>query len=71
MGDFKGNVNKSLRELATRMEAGFWRMETRFGKIETSMEKICGELKGDIKPLVWQVHILLGGASLVCIIYYS
>lgn len=71
MGVFKGDVNKSLGELATRMEAGF-------GRLETSMEKNYGELKadianlkGDIKPLVWQVCILLGGASLVCIIYYS
>ncbi|RPB28086.1 hypothetical protein L211DRAFT_778555, partial [Terfezia boudieri ATCC MYA-4762] len=82
LGDFKGDVNKSLGELATRMEAGFGRMETRFGRMEMSMEKnyrelkTCmgknyGELKADIKPLIWQVRILLGGASLVCVIYYS
>ncbi|KAF8457646.1 hypothetical protein BGX38DRAFT_1326593 [Terfezia claveryi] len=60
LGDFKGDVNKSFGELATRMEAGFGRMETR-------MEKNYGELKADIKPLVWQVRILLGGASLVMV----
>ncbi|KAF8433812.1 hypothetical protein BGX38DRAFT_1262955 [Terfezia claveryi] len=75
---FKGDVNKILGELATRMEAGFGRMETRMEKnygelktsqarLETSMEKNYGELKADIKPLVWQVRILLGGASLVIV----
>ncbi|KAF8420856.1 hypothetical protein EV426DRAFT_719135 [Tirmania nivea] len=75
LGDFKGDVNKSLGELATRMEAGFGRMETSMEKnygelktsqarLETSMEKNYGELKAVIKPLVWQVRILLGGASL-------
>ncbi|KAF8439247.1 hypothetical protein BGX38DRAFT_1144805 [Terfezia claveryi] len=75
LGDFKGDVgmrlgdvNKSLGELATRMEAGFGRIETNmeknYGELKTSMEKNYGELKADIKPLVWQVRILLGGASL-------
>ncbi|KAF8426841.1 hypothetical protein BGX38DRAFT_477840 [Terfezia claveryi] len=89
LGGFKGDVNKSLGELATRMEAGFRRMETSMEKnygelktsieknygelktsqarLETSMEKNYGELKADIKPLVWQVRILLGGASLVIV----
>ncbi|KAF8420986.1 hypothetical protein EV426DRAFT_610172 [Tirmania nivea] len=67
LGDFKGDVNKSLGELATRMEAGFGRIETSQARLETSMEKNYGELKADIKPLVWQVRIILGGASLVIV----
>ncbi|RPB24068.1 hypothetical protein L211DRAFT_837973 [Terfezia boudieri ATCC MYA-4762] len=50
-----GDVNKSLGELATRMEAGFGRMETsmekNYGELKTSMEKNYRELKADIKPL--------------------
>ncbi|KAF8415784.1 hypothetical protein EV426DRAFT_706558 [Tirmania nivea] len=45
LGDFKGDVNKSLGELATRMEAGF-------GRIEMSMETNYRKLKADIKPLI-------------------
>ncbi|KAF8435249.1 hypothetical protein BGX38DRAFT_1275091 [Terfezia claveryi] len=67
LGNFKADVNKSLGELATRMEAGFGRMETSQARLETSMEKNYGELRADIKPLVWQVRILLGGASLVIV----
>ncbi|KAH0615238.1 uncharacterized protein H6S33_000874 [Morchella sextelata] len=59
LGNFKGDVSKSIGELASRTEQGF-------GSIETITEKNQGELKADIKPLVWQVRILLGGASLVC-----
>ncbi|RPB19108.1 hypothetical protein L211DRAFT_794982 [Terfezia boudieri ATCC MYA-4762] len=45
----ESDINNSLGELATSIEAGFGRMEA------------------DIKPLVWQVRILLGGASLVIV----
>ncbi|RPB25613.1 hypothetical protein L211DRAFT_836340, partial [Terfezia boudieri ATCC MYA-4762] len=98
------DVNKSLGELATRMEAGFGRIETSNGELKTNMEKNYGELKtnmeknyGELKtnmeknygglksnmeknygglktnmeknygPLVWQVRVLLGGASLVIV----
>ncbi|KAH8150851.1 uncharacterized protein LAJ45_05032 [Morchella importuna] len=54
LGDFKGDVNKTLGELVMRMEAGF-------GRIETNMAKSHGDLKADIKPLIWQVRSLLGG----------
>ncbi|KAI5851196.1 hypothetical protein DFP73DRAFT_610055 [Morchella snyderi] len=45
---------------------GFGAINTKFAELETKM-KNHGDLKAEIKPLVWQVRVLLGGAGLVVV----
>lgn len=47
-------MNKAIGDLASRMEASF-------GELKVEMAKNHGDLKTKIKPIVWQVRILLGG----------
>jgi len=41
-------------------------MEAGFGRMEASIAKNHGEIEAEKKPIVWQVRVILGGASLVC-----
>ncbi|KAF8544261.1 hypothetical protein BDD12DRAFT_906585 [Trichophaea hybrida] len=50
-----------------REQRGIARMEAGFGRMEANIAKNHGELKAEIRPIVWQVRVLLGGASLVVV----
>ncbi|KAF8249393.1 hypothetical protein K440DRAFT_220375 [Wilcoxina mikolae CBS 423.85] len=67
LGDFKGDVNKAIGELGRAMEKGFGEIKTEIADMNTRIEKNHGDLKAEIKPIVWQVRVLLGGASLVVV----
>ena len=57
-----GDLEKGFGDLNSTMEKGF-------GDLNTTMEKGFGDIKAELKSMVWQLRILLGGASLVRIIY--
>jgi len=65
LGDFKGDVNKSIGVLSVRMEAGFGDLKSEMAKMHAETNTKIGDLKAEIKPIVWQVRVLLAGASLV------
>lgn len=51
--------------LTSRMKTDFGDIGESFGEIDAKIKKYHGEMKAEARPLVWQMLVLLGGASLV------
>ncbi|KAG0639775.1 hypothetical protein HOY80DRAFT_1072478 [Tuber brumale] len=67
LGDFKGDVGNVIGELGRTMERGFGEMSTAIEKSRGDVKAEIGDLRAEIRPIVWQVRVLLGGASLVVV----
>ncbi|RPB00425.1 hypothetical protein L873DRAFT_814409 [Choiromyces venosus 120613-1] len=67
LGDFKGDVHKSISELARTLEKGLGEikadMNSKFGELETKI----GSVGSHFKLTKWPVQLLFGGVSAVII----
>lgn len=64
-------MNKSIGELGRATEKGFGDVKREIADMNTKIERNHWELKAEIKSIVWQVRILLGGVGIVRPIYHS
>jgi len=73
LGTCKGDFSKSIRKLKVSIEKGFGQVRAELQAtrcdLATGTEKTRGQFKAQIKPVMWVVHVLLGGGSIVSTIF--